>query len=346
MHASKPFCGSHVFARAALALAACTAVACGPRFPGHGKPRPGKPDAAAPDAAAADAGIVPPEDAASDAGPVLGVVPRAYAALTAGDISLLPQLMADLDAAVTQNPEDGRAHFFAGTMRLWKLGEDADDLSVAEMAPFAVPMIERLGKAHELLPGDPRVPAFRGLGEVRVGLLLGNEGLVAQGRTHLEEAIERLPAYGYFLRVSALNGAPAGSANYATVVSDMLSVVEHCAYETDASGRYEYLEGPLDAQRRVCNNAGIVPHVWEGLFITFGDVVLKAGWEPERARVIYESAKSSPTYEEWPFTAELEQRIEQAELRAALYADADASNDPPVWTDDGHVCVGCHQRSP
>jgi hypothetical protein len=207
-------------------------------------------------------------------------------------------------------------------------------------------MIDRLRKAHDLLPGDPRVPAFLGLGEVRVGLILGSTDLIDSGRVDLDEGITRLPAYGHFLRVSAFDGTAKDSADFQSVIDNMKGVIQYCTYQADASGRYQYLQGPLDYARHVCNDDGIVPHVWEGLFITFGDIALKAGWEPEKARALYESAKSSPAYESWPFAPDLEKRIAEIELRASLYADGDKTNDPPVWTDDGHVCTGCHQAHP
>jgi hypothetical protein len=82
------------------------------------------------------------------------------------------------------------------------------------------------------------------------------------------------------------------------------------------------------------------------MFITFGDFVLRSGQTPDQARAIYRSAMNSPTFAEWPFASELQARIDQADQRAALYADDDPSNDPPLWPSSGHLCVGCHQRQP
>jgi hypothetical protein len=58
---------------------------------------------------------------------------------------------------------------------------------------------------------------------------------------------------------------------------------------------------------------------------------------------MYRSAKLAPRFDKWPFASALEARIDQADDRAALYADADASNDPKIWLQDGHICTGCHQ---
>jgi hypothetical protein len=273
-------------------------------------------------------------------------VASAYSALTEGRLESLPQLIDDLDEAIERDPEDGVAVFYAGAMRLWKLGEDAQGLSIAQMAPFALPMIDHFQKAQTLLPDDPRIPSFLGLARVRVGLSLNSPELIDAGLADLDDGIARLPAFGHFLRASATDGAASDSAYYAGVVDDMHAMAEHCGFARDAQGKYAYPDGPLSGGRYVCNNAGIVPHVWEGLFITFGDVVLKAGGPTTEARALYESARAAPSFEGWPFADALRGRIETLEERAALYADSDPANDPPVWTDDGHVCVGCHQKRP
>ena len=127
-------------------------------------------------------------------------------------------------------------------------------------------------------------------------------------------------------------------------ISDLAALTDACGYETDASGSFQYLSGRQDYQHHVCNNEAIVPHVFEGVFITYGDYALKAGFAPDKVRAIYSSAKNSPTYADWPFAHELEKRLEQIEVRAGLYADQDPFNDPPLWTAGKWVCVGCHQK--
>jgi hypothetical protein len=38
----------------------------------------------------------------------------------------------------------------------------------------------------------------------------------------------------------------------------------------------------------------------------------------------------------------LEQRIADADARAALYLDDDPANDPQTWMESDLICVGCH----
>jgi hypothetical protein len=87
----------------------------------------------------------------------------------------------------------------------------------------------------------------------------------------------------------------------------------------------------------------MVPHVWEGFLLNYGDLLLKAGKGAKEAKGMYESAKLAPRFDKWPFASALQDRIDHADERAALYADSDASNDPKIWMNDGHICTGCHQ---
>ena len=77
------------------------------------------------------------------------------------------------------------------------------------------------------------------------------------------------------------------------------------------------------------------------------DPAAAAAWMREyfiRARAVYRSAMTSPTYDRWPFKNVLEQRLADADQNAAAYKDADPWNDPAVWAGAGKVCSGCHQQ--
>jgi hypothetical protein len=128
-------------------------------------------------------------------------------------------------------------------------------------------------------------------------------------------------------------------------IESIYAQLEACSVSVDASGVYAYLKGPVDSQHRVCQNDGKVPHVWEGSFIAFGDILLKAGEGTAKALGMYETAKNAPNFGEWPYQRELQDRIDNVEQNAERWADKDPLNDPPIWLLAGHVCSGCHQRS-
>jgi hypothetical protein len=272
-----------------------------------------------------------------------GAIENAYSALTAGATDRVAGVIQALDALVEQQPDDGRAVFYSGAMRLWQIGDGlTQDLDEGQILEEATTAVARLERAHALLPDDDVALGFSGLAHALIGRQLADTAMVATGVNELDQDIARFPAYAQFL--GALTSADAR--DFPAAVTHMLAVPSACQQTADSSGVFPYPAGPIDAPRRVCNNEGIVPHVYEGTFITFGDFVLRSGQTPDQARAVYRSAMNSPTFAEWPFASELQARIDQADQRAALYADDDPSNDPPLWPSSGHLCVGCHQRQP
>lgn len=273
-------------------------------------------------------------------------ITTAYDALTAGAQKEVTRVIAVVDDAVVDDPSDGRMVFYSAIMRFWQLGEELDlPASPLDLLPITQTMIERFREAQRLLPNDDRAPAFGGLGKVIIGNALGDSELRSEGMSDIEEGIRIFPSYSHFLRALASAQSPVGSDDFATVLPNMEAVLNTCGMQKDDAGNFRYLEGPLPASLRPCNNDGIVPHVWEGVLVHYGDVMLKAGKSAAEARKVYEAAKRAPRFDKWPFASELQDRIDHAGDRAALYADGDESNDPALWSQDGHVCTGCHEDS-
>jgi hypothetical protein len=272
---------------------------------------------------------------------------RAYHALTVGEQDQVTQVIADVDDAVAVTPDDGRAVFYSAIMRFWQLGEEIDlPANPIDVLPLAQTMIDRFRTAQSMLPDDDRAPAFGGLAKVIIGNTFGDSAMHDEGMSDIEEGIRIFPAYSNFLRALASARAKPDSEDYAAVLPAMQAVLDACGAEKNAAGGYDYLEGTLPSALRPCNDEGIVPHVWEGFMLSYGDMLLKAGKSPDDARKVYESAKAASRFEHWPFAGALQDRIDHAADRAALYADSDASNDPKLWLDDGHICTGCHQDTP
>jgi hypothetical protein len=75
-----------------------------------------------------------------------------------------------------------------------------------------------------------------------------------------------------------------------------------------------------------------------------GNGLVKAG-RVDAARIMYANAKYGKNYMAWPYRQVLE-TIAASDLnaRAALYADPDPSNDPPLAVPN-RGCVYCHATS-
>ncbi len=270
----------------------------------------------------------------------------AYAALTAGAQDKVTEVIANLDAAVAKDPGDGRAMFYSAIMRFWQLGEEIDLPSNAlDELTEAKTTVDHFRKAQAALPNDDRAPAFGGLAKVVIGKIISDSGMQSEGMSDIDHGIQIFPSYSYFLRALASAESPADSDDFAAVLPSLNAVLDTCNAKKDSSGGPVYDKGPLPSALRVCNDEGIVPHVWEGFLINYGDLLLKAGKGADQARTMYQAATLAPHFDRWPFASALQDRIDQADSRAALYADGDPSNDPKIWMQDGHICTGCHQDS-
>jgi hypothetical protein len=236
---------------------------------------------------------------------------------------------------------------YSGLMRLWQLGDKLDlSTNAVDVVNESHTMVDRFTKARALLPKDDRAPGFQGLASVEIGKILGEKDLVTQGLSDLDDGIAIFPAYTHFLRALASVDSPKDSDDFAAVLDNLKAVTDTCGFAKDSSGDFEYKKGPLSGPLRVCNDEGIVPHVMEGFFVEYGDALLKAGHPAEEARAMYRSATHAPRFAQWPFASELQDRIDNADQRAALYADSDTTNDPTLWNQGGHLCIGCHQDHP
>jgi hypothetical protein len=231
-------------------------------------------------------------------------------------------------------------------MRLWKMAEGATEIGDLLQKP-SLPdqIVSNLEQARALSPGDFRVPGFLGLAQVSVGRLSSDQTVIKKGLATLDEAIVQFPAYGHFLRAASTLGMAKDDPLFTQALNDLIALTKECEFdEGDAETAYVYPRGPTEPPiSRLCLDEGIVPHIWEGIFITFGDVALKAGWSAPRVQALYRSAQTAPAYARWPFAPQLVQRIAKTEENVRLYADANPLNDPGLWANEGHICTGCHQ---
>jgi hypothetical protein len=264
----------------------------------------------------------------------------AYSALEAANYDALPGVIADLDAAFEAHPDRGRTAFYAGTMRLWlatgaprDLGDRYQDVTGA---------IEKLERAHALRPTDPHVNAFLGIARTALGNVLGDQALIDTGRQVLDEGIEYYPPYVNGVRTQAFGMLPRDHQHFPDAIDAMYATFQACGLDASAGDDLKIVY-PLeeDSPQGTCWNGGVVDHVWEGIFLIYGDVHVKSG-DVAMARRLYEAAKLSPTYDTFLYGDELEARIADADARAARYLDGDPDNDPETWMDGEHLCVGCH----
>jgi hypothetical protein len=261
----------------------------------------------------------------------------------------LPDLVADLDAAAELEPERADVALHAGLSRLWRLSEWGRDPTQdpSEIPGIALGTRAALEKTRELAPDDHRVLGWLGPTKIAIGSFLGDAALVDEGFADVDAGVAAHPEFNLFVKALVREGAPRDSADFQDAVEAMWATLDVCVGEPvdrenpDYSGYMdlETTEGPA----RTCWNTGKARHNFEGFFLYFGDMLVKAG-DPDLAAAIYENAKLSSTYDTWPSKDVLDARIADAPSRAALYADADPANDPELVGVGSRQCATCHAR--
>jgi len=268
------------------------------------------------------------------------------------DYAQIPAVEAELEDAIAEEPGDGTPVAYLAAAHWWHVSEHDRDptLSRDVLVGDFISAVDLFGQATTLSPDDDHLPGFLGVTMVHLGVAANRPDLVAQGDQIIDEAVARYPEFNNFNRWAAHNADPKDSAAYAKSLDSMWQLIDACIGKTiDRSNPdvtpYLHLQTTVGRKRVCWWGNELAPFAWEGIFLNFGNGLVKAG-RTDVARIAYANAKLDPNYENWPYRSELE-TIMASDLsaRAALYADADPSNDPPV-TVRGRGCVYCHATVP
>lgn len=229
--------------------------------------------------------------------------------------------------AAVLDPQDARTWLLLGLDHLWMAAEgDRRDPTVLEHLVLAERFLVR---AQELDPGDQRIPSW--LVPARLGLarFQGQEEQRKEIVRGLVEAYAKAPAFHSFsvalLGVDSKPDSPEFQRGLAA-----LRATAGCGAEGNLT----------------CNNTSRWPHNREGYQTFHADYELKAG-NLDQARQILLAVRSDADYPRWPFRAEVEDRLQNLERYASLYANADPKDDPPhlMSAASGIVCQRCHLGS-
>jgi hypothetical protein len=270
---------------------------------------------------------------------------RFTASFTAQDYQDLPARLADLQAARARHPDDARTVLVLGLANLWGVAESARDPSVGPHLPtYAMDALTYLGQAAQLDPSDLRIDGWLGSSLVGTGRFAHDDGMVAQGEQLVNAGVAGDPEFNLFVRALVHQDAPASTPVFASAIDDYYANVLVCfgrvARENPDVTPF-VAQATTTGDKRVCWDVPKAPHNFEGFFLWMGDALVKAG-QVDAARVAYQDATLGTGYTTWPFRDLLAQRLADADARAALYADADPSNDPPLTGDTQIQCAGCH----
>jgi hypothetical protein len=268
------------------------------------------------------------------------------------DYAQIWQAQAALRDAITLNPDNGQLHALLAATHFWHAGEanrdpHPDPQVLRQDLPEAIRLFRR---AAELDPEDDRLPGFIGVTISHAGFRSGDANLIAQADRILDYAVYQFPEFNNFNLWAAHNHEPRDSDGFRRALDALWSALDLCLnghVDRENPDVTPYLAlRTATGRKKVCwDQNALAPHSFEGFMLGLGNGLVKAN-SVAAARVAYANAKLARDYASWPYRTQLESLL-AADLgaRAALYADSDPSNDPPV-TAAGSGCTYCHARVP
>jgi len=268
---------------------------------------------------------------------------RFWSAFLAADIDSAGKAQADMIAALPDGG-DPVAERFIGMSFMLQVAEASHE-STAPNAPVAMQQgLEHVSRAYaEGGPGDAVDLGHQSDFQYVIAGFMHNASLADQGRAGLQHAAEALPVFGNIARAPLFSAQALTSPDFPIGLESWFAAYEACLGkpvdrdQPDLSGLLTLTHPP----EQECGNNPHATHVLEGGLLEFADTLVKAQ-KPEEARPIYELITQTPDFAAWPFASLVHDRLgSDLHARAALFADSDPSNDPPLGAGN---CLQCHQK--
>jgi hypothetical protein len=272
----------------------------------------------------------------------------------------IPAVQQQLETAIQKDALNPMLNALVGATHFWHLGEIARDphpnlTVVTQDMPLAVASFQ---KALDLDYGphpiqyinDDHLPGYLGITTVHLGQLSNNPELVAQGDKLLDYAMYQFPEFNNFNRWAAHNADTKDSATYQQALDSLCAALDACAGTTVDRSNPDlapYLNlVTAKGRKRVCWWDGLMaPYSYEGIMLNLGSGLVKAG-QIDAAKIVFANARYASNYANWPYRQQFE-AITGSDLyaRAALYADSNPFNDPPLAIPN-RSCSYCHAIVP
>lgn len=270
-----------------------------------------------------------------------------------GNYDSIPNILQKLNMALVTDPNDLLATAHLGFTHLWSLSE-------RQRLPFPNPqIIENLflactyyEEAYKLNPNDSRILGFEADMTLAKGGFFKNEKQQVEGYFMGKKAIDMWPQFNKFTVAYVFSSLGKDNENFKKGIKWQYETMNDCACKTyDDTSNYADLRTRVANSTdpmiyRACYNTWIAPHNWEGFFLNFGDMLVKAGNTAEALKM-YQLAKQSDTYNNWPYRDVLENRINNIQKNATDFNkpidNMNIKSQNVIMFNSRIACTGCHQ---
>ena len=272
-----------------------------------------------------------------------------------GNYENISAIIERLNLALQENPNDLRITAHLGFMHVWALAERQRLAFVNPAITEHISLSKKyFEEAYTMNPNDPRILGFLADLMLAEGHQFNNQKEQTAGYFKGLKSISQWPQFNKFTLGYVFSNLDSSDKNFKKAINWQYETIDDCSCENDTRHSdykiaVKKIKQSKDAKiYRTCWNTWIAPHNWEGFFMNFGDMLVKQG-QPEEAVKIYNLAKESDSYDEWPYKKELEKRIENAiENVAAFNKPVDNRSlkaQSVIMFNSKMACTGCHQMS-
>jgi hypothetical protein len=197
---------------------------------------------------------------------------------------------------------------------------------------------------------DDHLPGYLGITTVHLGQQNSDDETIQKGDRILDLAAYQFPEFNNFNRWAAHNTDQKDTDTYKKSLDSLWQALDACAAaHVDRANPdlkpYLHLQTAVGRKKACWSEGTLAPHSFEGFMLNLGNGLVKAG-QIQAAKVMFANARYAEHYSEWPYRQYLE-AVASSDLnaRAALYADNDRSNDPPLAVPN-RGCSYCHATAP
>jgi tetratricopeptide (TPR) repeat protein len=273
-----------------------------------------------------------------------------------GNYDNIPTVLEKLTAAYLDNPNDIRTITHLAFTHMWAISEH-DNRSNPRIIEHATLAQKYFGESYRMNPRDTRVLSFLSSVKLVNGGISNDDGLLKDGYLNGIKAIREWKSFSAFSLGYTLSRLPHTAEKFQEALKLMGDIASGYADNFDPKSRatqqviseMELLENADISKDRVFKNSWIAPHNIEGVFMVYGDMLVKNGdWED--AIDVYKLAKFSEQYDSWDYKDVLESRIMNAEANVELFRKviprsqkAEIGKAMLIQTEIS--CRSCHQMS-